>query len=446
MQLHSNHASSESPNGYGNQHLYDGEGRICAVATPKGMFQYLYDADGTRVAKGTIQLVNNALSCDTTQNQFRLTASYILDPGGQQLTELNWTSGTAQWAHTNVWAAGQLIATYSTQNRQGILNFYFDDWLGSRRVMTDYTGNVQETCHSLPYGNGEDCGPAPTEHLFTGKERDQESGNDYFLARYYGSSMGRFLSPDGPFDGSDQENPQSWNLYSYVQNNPLIGVDPDGHDCVIQTRVDDKHETVKNQSGNCSGVKLGEGQSATYVNGTVDGWKAGADGHSLDISYHNDSGNGVENASAAPAFDHPGMQTLFGPNAGGPYWGGANSMVKGATAFVALTAGSVGGAIVATDLLAGGGARLAGVGRSGASVANRLWHIFGNPEHGLGPLVQKFGGPAAAYEAIQKAAQEQVSVVGAFKAVWVQVGGMNIQVNGTVINGVVKISTAYVPH
>jgi hypothetical protein len=50
------------------------------------------------------------------------------------------------------------------------------------------------------------------------------------------------------------------------------------------------------------------------------------------------------------------------------------------------------------------------------------------------------------HPAIQKAAQEQVSVVGAFKAVWVQVGGMSIQVNGTVINGVVKISTAYVPH
>jgi RHS repeat-associated protein len=31
---------------------------------------------------------------------------------------------------------------------------------------------------------------------FTGKERDSESGNDYFEARYYASSMGRFMSPD----------------------------------------------------------------------------------------------------------------------------------------------------------------------------------------------------------------------------------------------------------
>jgi RHS repeat-associated protein len=47
----------------------------------------------------------------------------------------------------------------------------------------------------------------------TGKERDAESGNDYFDARYYGSSMGRFLSADSGED-QDVEDPQSWNLYS----------------------------------------------------------------------------------------------------------------------------------------------------------------------------------------------------------------------------------------
>ncbi len=77
-----------------------------------------------------------------------------------------------------------------------------------------------------------------------------------------------------------------------------------------------------------------------------------------------------------------------------------------------------------TDILldiyrSGESSSLAGVGRSGASLANRLWHIFGNPENGPGPLVQKFGTPAAAYEAIQKAAQSQISLTGAFKAVWV---------------------------
>ena len=68
-------------------------------------------------------------------------------------------------------------------------------------------------------------------YRYTGKERDTESGNDYFGARYYASTMGRFLSPDAPVD-QHPEDPQSWNLYSYVRNNPLISIDQDGnYDC-----------------------------------------------------------------------------------------------------------------------------------------------------------------------------------------------------------------------
>jgi len=63
---------------------------------------------------------------------------------------------------------------------------------------------------------------------FTGKERDAESGLDNFGARYYGSSMGRFMSPDHPLIDQHPENPQSWNLYSYGLNNPLVMVDPTG--------------------------------------------------------------------------------------------------------------------------------------------------------------------------------------------------------------------------
>ena len=63
---------------------------------------------------------------------------------------------------------------------------------------------------------------------FTGKERDTESGNDYFGARYYASSMGRWMSPDLPFADQNPENPQSWNLYGYVQNNPLNSIDTNG--------------------------------------------------------------------------------------------------------------------------------------------------------------------------------------------------------------------------
>jgi RHS repeat-associated protein len=70
------------------------------------------------------------------------------------------------------------------------------------------------------------------------KERDTESGNDYFGARYYASSMRRFLSPDWsakaePVPYAKLDNPQSLNLYAYVLNNPLTKDDPDGHSTLI---------------------------------------------------------------------------------------------------------------------------------------------------------------------------------------------------------------------
>jgi RHS repeat-associated protein len=62
----------------------------------------------------------------------------------------------------------------------------------------------------------------------TGKERDAESGNDYFGARYYASNMGRFISPDlTPFNIAPGD-PQSWNLYSYAKNQPTIAKDSGG--------------------------------------------------------------------------------------------------------------------------------------------------------------------------------------------------------------------------
>jgi RHS repeat-associated protein len=66
---------------------------------------------------------------------------------------------------------------------------------------------------------------------FTQKERDAETGLDYFFARYYSSNQGRFTSVD-PIDITDArlDDPQRLNLYVYARNNPLIFTDPDGRD------------------------------------------------------------------------------------------------------------------------------------------------------------------------------------------------------------------------
>lgn len=107
--------------------------------------------------------------------------------------------------------------------------------------------------------------------FFTGKERDAESGNDYFDARYYASSMGRFLSPDW----SAQEEPvpyahlESLNLYSYVLNNPLAKADLDGHGCP----PDCGDPTAETQAAPSSGE--GRDFLTLPISGTIGMLKAG---------------------------------------------------------------------------------------------------------------------------------------------------------------------------
>ena len=69
---------------------------------------------------------------------------------------------------------------------------------------------------------------------FTGKERDAETGLDYFGARCLSSAQGRWTSPDWsespqPVPDADFSNPQTLNLYTYGRNNPLSNRDSDGH-------------------------------------------------------------------------------------------------------------------------------------------------------------------------------------------------------------------------
>ncbi len=122
-------------------------------------------------------------------NGFQITKRYVLGPGGEQVTEYAVSGGTSTWVHTNVFAAGQLLATYSGTDTYFALN----DWLGTKRAEVS-AGGCFSTFSSMPFGNGltaatGNC-PDATEQHFTGKERDTESGNDYFeaqvLLQYHG--------------------------------------------------------------------------------------------------------------------------------------------------------------------------------------------------------------------------------------------------------------------
>jgi len=285
----------------GNYHyLYDPEGRVCAVwnSTAGVATGYIYDAEGVRVAKGTVTIWG---SCDPSINGVasHLTNVYALGLGNEQFTE---TDGNGNWQHTNVWAAGKLLATYSTS-----LYFYMDDPLGSRRVEANYAGVTQGDCTSGPYGDFEGCPPTPTEHLFTGKERDTESGNDYFGARYYASALGRFMSPDpSGLLAQRPDDPQSWNLYAYVRNNPLVLIDPSGLDCVNPTNNTGgftvNHDTNSGACGKSGG---------TWVPGYVDeSWvKYNDNNNQYQVASINDTGSNEDSPGSGSSIDYATFKT-----------------------------------------------------------------------------------------------------------------------------------------
>jgi hypothetical protein len=142
-----------------NSYLYDAEGRLCAVDTRQNLssqnpniFGYVYDAAGTRVAKGIL----SSLSCDFATNGFLPVrggwsgTSWVLGPGGEQVTEYAVTTGTSTWVHTNAFADGKLLATYRDSNTY----FALEDWLGTKRVEVSADNSCGTAFRSLPYGNG----------------------------------------------------------------------------------------------------------------------------------------------------------------------------------------------------------------------------------------------------------------------------------------------------
>jgi RHS repeat-associated protein len=168
-------------------------------------------------------------------------------------------------------------------------------------------------------------------HHFTGKERDDESGLDNFGARYYLSALGRFMSPDdGSGVYSDPTNPQSWNLYSYVLNNPLTGVDPDGHDCIHVNVDTGAYEGT--DTGDCDNSTEEKANSGQYVDGTVSTVNENSSGQVTGYSGTSYSGNLMTGAFASPLPYGPleGPANLAGASLIGNTAGGVVNTIGGA--------------------------------------------------------------------------------------------------------------------
>ena len=150
---------------------------------------------------------------------------YFYGPGGQLLTK------SATRCTDYVYFAGRLLYTMSEgsldPNRTKLTRIY-SDRLGSTRATAVLTyGGGTTTRNYYPFG--EEIGStANNEYKFASTYRDSATGLDYAINRYYASGMGRFLSAD-PYQASGgPADPQSWNRYAYVQNDPANFIDPKG--------------------------------------------------------------------------------------------------------------------------------------------------------------------------------------------------------------------------
>jgi RHS repeat-associated protein len=216
---------------YDNVHhyFYDAENRVMQVdgtlpyCTSNGASGsaatscYYYDAEGHRVHRTGI----DENPCNNDGNGGSGDFAYDLD--GNWAVRTNSTGGACA---SEIYLGGRHFGTSA-----GNIDFDHTDWLGTSRLRntTSTITSGYEACTSLPFGDGLLCNSTYGSNIhFTGKEHDYETGLEYFGARYDASSMGRFMSSDNP-KYADRTDPQTWNLYSYVNNNPLSKTDPDGH-------------------------------------------------------------------------------------------------------------------------------------------------------------------------------------------------------------------------
>jgi RHS repeat-associated protein len=191
----------------GTTYIYNGENKLVeaknASGTPIG--QYYYDGDGRRVKK------------------------YV--PATGELTVFVYD------------AADKVVAEYSTvTTSKPEVSYLTNDNLGTPRINTNESGAVVSRHDYRPFGEEIVTGGRAPEigynadsvrKQFTGYEHDAEIDLDFAQARYFSPQLGRFSTPDKFTNDSNTLDPQSWNLYAYVRNNPLSYTDPSGEEVYV---------------------------------------------------------------------------------------------------------------------------------------------------------------------------------------------------------------------
>ena len=242
-----------------------------------------YDADGNMTSNG------GASYTYTAERRLKTAGgvTYTYDGDGNRVKKSN---GTLYWGNGPllesdlsgnlqrefIFAQGRRIARRDISS--GAVYYYFSDHLSSADVVTDSNGAIQNESDYFPYGGERVYSQslANQNYKFTGKERDSESGLDNFGARYDSTALGRFMTPDWAAKPTTVPyaafgDPQTLNLYTYVENAPINQVDGDGHgdSCVHQPSQPGTTSTgpdpCQNEKQNSAFLQYVKGEAAGLV-------------------------------------------------------------------------------------------------------------------------------------------------------------------------------------
>jgi RHS repeat-associated protein len=247
---------------------YDAANRLVSFASGAANATYAYDGHGRRAQKVS--------SGNTTV--------YIFS-GPRVLAEYLSGSAASSPSKEYVYVGSTLLTTVTGS----AATYHHRDHL-SIRISTNQSADVVAEQGHFPYGESWYLGTQSTQWQFTDYERDAESGNDYATFRYYVSRQGRFLTLD-PLAGT-ASNPQSWNRYAYVRNDPCSRTDPlglaecdfnvqfnndaglgDNQTTAIQQRINQIYGAVASPSGDTVGVKFNfSGKADATLTATNASW------------------------------------------------------------------------------------------------------------------------------------------------------------------------------
>ena len=186
----------------------------------------------------------------------------------------------------DAWSRVVEIQAFGTSAGGEKIQWLVTDHLGTPRMVIDQTGSLANISRHdyLPFGEelfaptgGRSAGRGykaldGVRQQFTAKERDDETGLDYFGARYYASVQGRFTSADPiHFQKEMVGDPQRFNLYAYVRNNPLRFIDPTGEAIELLGTEEERRQIlniIKEMVGKKAGAYLYE-NTVTQSDGSV---------------------------------------------------------------------------------------------------------------------------------------------------------------------------------